>query len=225
VNYLLDNVETERVFQEIIRKLKPLQNGDVATSISSRGVYYKVNLGASIPSLQQLALNYEKNHLLSLKLWNKQWRETMILATLLEEPDKMTGNQMDFWVRNFQSLEIIEQAVINLFSKTGIAREKAYEYCLGKKSMMKITGLLMIARIALTDKESPDEIFDPFFELMPPLSKDPKLSIVFTRTFTRIGLRSPKLREITLRHAHFLQTIDSRTAKINSEEIIAHLQV
>ena len=224
MDYLIDDPETEKIFQEIMRKLKPLQNGDVAASMTKRGLRYKVNLGVSVISLQQLASNYKKNHLLALKLWNKEWRETMILATLLEEPDRMTGNQMDFWVRNFQTSEIMEQAVINLLSKTGIACEKAYEYCLGKKSLMKITGLLLIARFALTDKKSPDEIFDPFFELMPPLSKDTKLSDVFTRAFIRIGLRNANLRDITLRQARLLRTIDSETAIINSDEIITHLQ-
>jgi hypothetical protein len=114
---------------------------------------------------------------------------------------------------------------MNLFSKTGIAYDKAYEYCLGKKYMMKITGLLLIARLALIDNESPDEIFDPFFELMAPLSKDPSLSMVFIRSFTRIGMRNRNLRDITMRQAQILKTIDSKTARNNSDEIIASLQV
>jgi hypothetical protein len=70
-------------------------------------------------------------------LWNKQWRETMILATLLEEPDKVTGKQMDYWVKNFQTAEIAAQVVMNLFSKTGIALEKACEYCRWKNALVR----------------------------------------------------------------------------------------
>jgi hypothetical protein len=225
VDYLLNDQKTELIFKDILRKLRPLQNAETANSMTKRGLVYKVNFGASITALQQLASNYEKNHVLALKLWNKQWRETMILATLLEEPDKVTGSQMDYWVKNFQTSEIAEQAVMNLFSKTGIALKKAFEYCLGKKLLMKITGLLLIARIALIDSELSDEAFDPFFELMPPLSKDPQLSAIFIRVFTRIGLRNPNLRELTLRHARILLTIDSETSRNNAEEIIAQLQV
>lgn len=219
--YLLDDPKTELVFQEILRKIRPLQNGDAATSMLKRGLEYKVNFGVSVISLQQLAADYQKNHLLAFKLWNKQWRETMILATLLEEPDKVTGNQMDFWVRNFPTTEIAEQAVMNLLSKTSFAYDKAYEYCLGKKFLSKMTGLLLIARLALTDRVSPDEVFDPFFELMPPLSKDPQLSTVFTRVFIQIGMRNSNLRGITLRHAQILLTIDSATSKNNADQLIS----
>src|SRR5665648_234350 len=146
MDYLLDNPEAEQLFQEILSKIKPLQNIEVVNSMQKRGVDYKVNLGVSIPLLQDMASDYEKNHLLALKLWNKQWRETMILAMLLEEPEKITENQMDFWVKNFQSIEIAEQAAMNLFSKTGFAYKKAFEYCLGKKLLVKIVGLLMIGR-------------------------------------------------------------------------------
>ena len=224
MDYLLDDPKTEQVFQEILRKIRPLQNGDTATSMLKRGLEYKVNFGASVISLQQLASNYEKNHLLAFKLWNKQWRETMILATLLEEPNKVTSNQMDFWVKSFQTVEIAEQAVMNLLSKTCIAFDKAYEYCLGKKFLLKITGLLLIGRLALTDREAPDEAFDTFFELMPPLSKDTQLSTVFIRAFIQIGMRNSNLHELVVRHAQILRTIDSETAKHNADEILAHLQ-
>ena len=118
MDYLLDNPDAERMFQEILSKIKPLQNIEVVNSMQKRGVDYKISFGVSIPLLSEMASGYENNHLLALKLWNKQWRETMILAMLIEEPDKVTENQMDFWVKNFQSTEIAEQAAMNLFSKT-----------------------------------------------------------------------------------------------------------
>jgi 3-methyladenine DNA glycosylase AlkD len=221
--YLLDDPAIELVFQEILRKVRTLQNGITAASMAKRGISYKVNLGASIISLQHLASGYSRNHLLAFKLWNKQWRESMILATLLEEPEKVTSNQMDFWVRNFQAVEMAEQAVMNLFSKTPFAFEKAYEYCLGKKTITKITGLLLIGRLAINEKEVPDEKFDLFFELMPPLSKDPQLSVNFIRAYTQIGMKSDNLRKITLKHAQTILTIDSETARFNAQEIIQQL--
>lgn len=223
MDYLLDNPDTERIFQELISKIKPLQNGKVVDSMKQRGVDYKVNLGVSITLLRELAAQYAPNHLLALKLWNKQWRETMILATLLEEPDKMTGNQMDFWVRNFPSHEIAEQAAMNLFSKIPFAYEKAFEYCYGKKLLVKIVGLLIIGRLSLTDQSAPDEKFETFFELMPPLSKDSQLSIVFSRVFIQIGMRNLNLLELAIRHARVLKTIDSVVSQSNADHILDEL--
>ena len=55
MEYLLDDPVSERVYQEILRKVKPLQNGEVSESMTQRGVVYKLNLGASVVSLQLLA--------------------------------------------------------------------------------------------------------------------------------------------------------------------------
>jgi len=223
MNYLLDNPDAERIYQEILLKIKRLQNRDVVISMQKRGIAYKVNFGVSIPLLQGIASEYPQNHLVALKLWNKQWRETMILATLLEVPAEVTENQIDFWVKNLQSVEIAEQAAMNLFSKTGFAYQKAFEYCISKKLLTKITGLLTIGRLALTDRSAPDENFDPFLELMSPLSRDSQLATVFSRIFIQIGMRNTNLHELVIRHATILKTIDSEVSLNNSQLILNEL--
>ena len=223
MNYLLDNPDAERIYQEILLKIKRLQNRDVVISMQKRGIAYKVNFGVSIPLLQGIASEYPQNHLVALKLWNKQWRETMILATLLEVPAEVTENQIDFWVKNLQSVEIAEQAAMNLFSKTGFAYQKAFEYCISKKLLTKITGLLTIGRLALTDRSAPDENFDPFLELMSPLSRDSQLATVFSRIFIQIGMRNTNLHELVIQHATILKTIDSEVSLNNSQLILNEL--
>ena len=223
MDYLLDNPEAERIFQELLQRIKRLQNREVVNSMQKRGIDYKVNYGVAVPMLRLLASEYTQNHLVALKLWNKQWRETMILATLLEQPSEVTENQMDFWVKNFQSTEIAEQAAMNLFTKTPFAYEKAFEYCIGKKLLVKIVGLLIIGRLALTDQDSPDEKFEPFFELMSPLSKDPQLALVFSRIFIQIGMRNLNLHELAIRHTMILNTIESNVSRENADHILSEL--
>jgi hypothetical protein len=224
MEYLLDDPVSEQAYQEILRRVKPLQNGEVAESMIQRGVVYKLNLGASVISLQQLAADYPHSHLLALKLWNKQWRETMILATLLDQPDEVTENQMDFWVKQIQQIEMAEQAAMNLFSKTPFAYKKAIEYCLAKKTLCKITGLLMMGRLALTDRSAPNERFESFLELFPPLAKDAQLSLVFRRIFVQIAMRNPELYDLALKQAYLLKTLDSAEAQDNAEQLISQLE-
>ena len=80
MNILMDDPATEKIFQEILGKIRLRMNGETVALMKSLGLNYKVNWGASVISLRELAKQYEKNHLLALKLWNKQWRETMILV-------------------------------------------------------------------------------------------------------------------------------------------------
>jgi hypothetical protein len=224
MEYLLDNPVSERVYQEILAKVKLLQNREIADSMTKRGVVYKLNLGASVVSLRQLAENYQPDHLLALKLWNKKWRESMILATLLEIPDEMTDNQMDFWVSQIQHLEIAEQAAMNLFSRSPFAWDKSVEYCLGKKTLSKITGLLMMGRLALTDHAAQNDRFELFLELFPPLAKDAQLSLVFRRVFEQIAMRNAELYGIALQQANLLLTLDSAVARENARLLIGQLE-
>jgi hypothetical protein len=224
MEYLLDDPVSEKVYQELLRRVKTLKNGEVSDSMTKRGVIYKLNLGASVISLQQLAGEYAPDHLVALKLWNKQWRETMILATLLEKPEEVTENQMDFWVSQIQQVEIAEQAAMNLFSKTPFAWEKAVEYCLAKKTLSKITGLLMMGRLALTDRSAANEKFEAFLELFPPLAKDVQLSLVFRRVFVQIAMRNLDLYELALRQANLLLTLDSAVAQENAKLLTEQLE-
>ena len=224
MEYLLDNPQIENTYQEIIRKIRPIQNGAVAEMMTKRGLEYKVNLGASIVSLRLLAENYSKNHLLALKLWNKQWRETMILATMLDEPSQVTEEQIDYWVKSLPNIEMAEQASMNLFVFTPFAFQKAREWCLEKKNLVKMTGLLMMGRLALIDKTTADEAFESFFEVLPPLSKDPELSSIFIRSFTHIGRRNINLNNLAIMFARTLQTIDSPVSQMVAGEIIEELE-
>ena len=195
MDILLDDAETEKVFQELLAKIRLLKNGETVAQMKKRGLNYKVNWGASVISLRNLAKQYDKNHLLALKLWNKQWRETMILATLLDDPEMLTEEQMDYWVKSYESSEIAEQAVANLFVHSKFAFIKALEYCCGKKHLVRYTGLHMVGRLAMVDKKAIDEMFEPFFKVLLSLIKDPELGQIFYRAMILMANRSEAMRE------------------------------
>ncbi len=223
MGFILDDRQVEKIYQEILAELKTLQNGVAVQLMKQRGIEYKENLGVSIVLLRELAARYNRNHLLVLKLWNKQWRETMILATMLEEPDKVTEEQMDYWTKTFESIEISEQAVMNLFPKIRFAFVKALEWCRGKKYVVKYTGLMLMGALAMTDKNALDEMFEPFFDVIAPLAKDKKLADVFYRSFGQLGRRNTGLNKMALEFAGQLAESENETARELGEELVAEL--
>lgn len=195
MDFLLDDPAIEAVFQELLAKIRIRQNGVTYASMKKKGANYKVSWGASIISLKELSKRYEKNHLLALKLWNKQWRETMIMATLLDVAEDVMEEQMDYWTKSFETEEMAEQAVANLFVSTKFAYVKALEYCRGKKHLVRYTGLLLIGRLAMTDKKAIDEMFEPFFTVLIPLIKDVELGEVFYRTIILLARRGEYMQQ------------------------------
>ncbi len=213
MDILLDNPVVDGQFRELLMKIRLLKNGETVAQMKAYGLVYKINWGASVISLRELAKSYERNHLLALKLWNKQWRETMILATLLDEPEKVTEEQLDFWTKSFTTTEIAEQAVANLFVHTKFAYVKALEWCRGKKHLVRYTGLHLMGRLAMVDKKGIDEMFEPFFVVIFPLVKDPALGQIFYRSMLILANRSEQLKAKCREFLELAQDMDEEQAQ------------
>ncbi|WP_340113526.1 hypothetical protein [Maribellus mangrovi] len=223
MDFILDNNETEQQYQALLKAIKLRKSGEVADSMNQKGFNYKLNWGVSILDLRELAKQYEANHLLALKLWNKQWRETMILATLLDNPDEVSEEQMDFWTKSFENMEIAEQASSNLWVKSKFAFVKALEWCRGKKHIVHFTGIHLLGRLAITDKNAINEMFEPFFEELPTLAKDEKLFTPLYRTLIALGTRSKQLNEQCCELAKTFQLSDSENSVQLGEQLYDEL--
>ncbi len=223
MEFILDNQQTEKKYQQILRQVASAKNGDVAAAMQHRGIKYKMNWGVSLIKLRDIARVYQADHLLALKLWNKQWRETMILATLLDNAEEVTEEQMDFWTKSFENSEIAEQASANLWAKTKFAFVKALEWCRGKKHLVRYTGIHLLGRLAMTEKNAIDEMFEPFFEELPTLAKDDKLYTPLYRTVLILGSRSKYLNEKTTELAQAFQMSDSENAAGLGEQLFEEL--
>jgi hypothetical protein len=221
--FLLDNSETEQIFKQIIRSIPAMQNGVIAESMTQRGIIYEKNWGISIVDLRDFSSSFKKSHLLALKLWNKKWRETMILATLLDEPREITEEQMDFWVKTVENTEIVEQMVTNLFTRSPYAFAKSLEWCRGKKFLVKYAGLLMMGRLALTSENDIDEMFESFFDILAPLAKDQSLNTILYRSYCQLASRSHYLHEACITFAESLNDLPELNAQNIGREILQEI--
>ena len=223
MDFILDNKETEKIFQQLLKVIKLRKNGEVSDAMKSKGITYNLNWGVSLIELRQIAKTIGPDHVLALKLWNKQWRETLILATLLDPPDQVSEEQMDFWTKTFENTEIAEQASANLWVKSKFAFVKALEWCRGKKHLVRYTGIHLVGRLAITDKQAIGEMFEPYFDEFPTLAKDKKLYTVLYRTIIALGTRSKYLNENSIELAKTFQLSNSENAIKLGEELYEEL--
>ena len=223
MDFLIDNPEVEFLFKRIIREIPSMKNGVTADSMKQRGILYETNWGVSIVDLKNYAKQFDKNHLLALKLWNKKWRETIILATMLDEPKEVNEEQVDFWIKTAENIEVVEQLILNLITDTPFAFAKALEWCRGKKFQVKYAGLLLMGRLALTSKNDIDEMFELFFNVLPPLAKDESLFNIFYRSTCQLARRSSYLHQHCVSFADDLTTFQEENAKKLGNELINEL--
>ena len=224
MDFILDDPKQEQEFRQILSKIRLAKNGETVDQMKKLGLNYKINWGASVISLKQIAAQYESSHLLALKLWNKQWRETMILAAMLDVPSEVTEEQMDYWTKSCETTEVIEALNTWLWSKTRYSFVKSLEWCRGKKHLVRFAGLHLMGRLAVVEKSELDELFEPFFDVLSPLAKDANLKQVFYRSYLLLGMKSKAMNLKTIEFAESLKGIDSEQSNELAEMILSELK-
>jgi 3-methyladenine DNA glycosylase AlkD len=181
-------------FDEIMKEIKQRANGPVSQSLVSFGLNYGINYGVSIPELQLIAEKYKTNHDLAQLLFHQNIRECKILASIIADPEKVTGEQIDNWSQSFSNLEIVEQVCSNLLWRTDCALSRSIEWCLGDDELLQRAGLIIAARSA-TNPDIKDIVFEPYIEIIDNYTE--------THTSRNKGSIEFALRQIAKRNSYF----------------------
>lgn len=181
--------------------------------------------GVSIPVLRQLAKQIGRDHKFAQTLWDAGIHETRIIASMIDEPDKVTKSQMDKWANDFNSWDVCDQCCSNLFRKTPYAHEKAMEWSESKKEFVKRAGFTMMAVIAVHDKKATDNDFDKFFKQIKCGSTDERNFIkkAVNWALRQMGKRNKALNKKALAVAKEIEKIDSKSAKWIAKDAIREL--
>ncbi|MCB0753176.1 MAG: DNA alkylation repair protein, partial [Ignavibacteriae bacterium] len=158
--------------EKIISELKKNRNSKIVEGMARFGINQETALGLSIPYLRKTAKEIGKNHELALTLWNYGIHEVRILATMIDEIEKVTKMQMNNWVKDFNSWDLCDQCCNNLFGKTPFAIEKSFEWIKSEKEFVRRAGFVLMAVLSVHNKEMKDEEFIEYFPLIEKYSTD-----------------------------------------------------
>ena len=212
-------------FNDIIEKLKSVSNPDAVGGMARFGITPENTFGVSIPNLRKIAKETKKNHAFAQQLWESGFRETMILASMVDEPEMVTHEQMEQWVLDFDYWEICDQCCMNLFEKTGFAYEKAIEWSLRDEQFVKRAGFVLMARLAVSDKKADDSRFEQFFPMMLREADDERNFVkkAVNWALRQIGKRNLALNVKAIETAKEMQGIDSKSARWIASDAIREL--
>lgn len=151
--------------KEIVERVKQHMSGTVAQSMENLGVSYKLNYGVNISELREIAKDYLGDHELALALFQEDIRECKILASMIDDPEKVTGEQIDNWAQSFSNVELVEQVCSNLFWKSDYALSRSIEWSLSNDELMQRAGLIIAAHSAF-NADIKDSVFEPYLEII-----------------------------------------------------------
>jgi 3-methyladenine DNA glycosylase AlkD len=202
-------------YDEVMQRLKSLSDPEAVKGMARFGINPENTYGVSVPNLRKLAKEVGRDHALAQELWASGVHEARILASMVDEPKLVTEEQMEAWVRDFDSWDVCDQVCMNLFEKVPVAWRKVSEWSGREEEFVKRTAFALLACFAWHDKGAADE---KFIELMPVIVSGASDERNFVRkavnwALRNIGKRNPNLNKAAIATAREIQGIDSKAAR------------
>ncbi len=189
------------------------------------GINPENTYGVSIPNLRKIAKGTGVDHALAQQLWASNIHEARILASMIDKPEIVTEEQMEGWVKDFDSWDVCDQCCMNLFEKTEFAYHKAVEWSSNDKDFIKRAGFVLMARLAVSDKKADNKQFEGFLPIIKREATDKRNFVkkAVNWALRQIGKRNLTLNRKATETAREIQKMDSTSAKWIASDAIREL--
>jgi 3-methyladenine DNA glycosylase AlkD len=103
---------------EVLAALRKRATKRTRDGLARYGIPSENALGVSVGDLRKLAKSIGRDHDLAQALWKTGVYEARMLASFVDEPERVTTVQMDRWCRDFDSWAIVDTVCFQLFDRT-----------------------------------------------------------------------------------------------------------
>ncbi len=210
---------------EILGKLRSLSNPKAVEGMARFGISSKNTYGVSIPRVRTIAKEIGRDHLLAQELWSSGIHEAKILASVIDDPGMVTDEQMERWVKGFDSWDVCDQCCGNLFDRTESAPRKAVEWSGRDEEFVKRAGFVLMAELAVHDKTRHDRDFLKFLAIIENHPEDDRNFVkkAVNWALRQIGKRNLPLNRAAIRVSRRIQQRDSRAARWIASDALREL--
>ena len=212
--------------ESVLRELRSHGDPAAVKGMARFGISSSNTLGLSIPTIRSIAKRVGKDHRVAQGLWESGTHEARILAALVDEPSKVNETQMERWVSEFDSWDVCDGCCGNLFDKTPFAFAKALQWSRRKEEFVKRAGYVLMAELAVHDKDAPDKAFLQFFPYLKRGSTDPRNFVkkAVNWAIRQIGKRNLKLNREAQKLAGSISDLDSPSARWVASDALRELR-
>lgn len=202
-------------YVQVIRTLKSKRNPRNIAGMARFGINPENTLGISVVELRKLGKQIGTDHALALKLWLSGIHEARILASIVDDPSKVTEAQTECWVRAFDSWDVCDQVCGNLFWQMPFAPRQALEWSKREREFEKRAGFALMAYLAWHDREARDAAFERFLPAIVRGARDERNFVrkAVNWALRQIGKRNARLNRAAIRTARVIARQESRTAR------------
>jgi 3-methyladenine DNA glycosylase AlkD len=193
---------------EILRRLRALADPKARAIYS----YFKCTptkaYGVRAPLLHRLAREIGRNHNLALKLWATGVHEARSVAALIDQPERVTRQQMERWAGDFDSWDVVDSCCCYLFPYTRDAWKVIPAWSRRREEFVKRAAFAQLAYLTYKDKSASDEQFAKHLPLIRRHATDPRNFVkkAVNWALRNIGKRNRRLNAAAIRTAQQIRT-------------------
>jgi 3-methyladenine DNA glycosylase AlkD len=202
----------------VLARLRGMANADNVAGMRRFGISGGEMLGISVTTLRGIGNEIGRDHALALQLWDTGNHEARMLATIVDDPAKVTRSQMERWVKQIDSWDICDGACFGLFDRTPHAYDRAMEWSSRKPEFQKRAGFVVMAGMAVHDKRAADDVFLSF---LPVIAREAYDERNFVKKGVNWALRQIGKRNLALNAAAIATAEEIRAAGTRAGRWIA----
>ncbi len=212
----------DNLLKNILKEIRLYESGPSVDGMERLGLKYHKNFGVSITNLKEIAKKYFPNHKLAEKLRTKNFRETIILSFMIDNPKELSVNDIISLLKYITNIELAEQFVLNILEKNNEFYNFAELLIMSDKIYEQICGYIYYARIAQTNQEKEDSFFTTFFEkgITSAKSENSALRKNVARAFRQTALRNTSLKNKVSEAMNKIKEQNSQLSALVWEEVV-----
>lgn len=212
--------------EAVIAELRSIADPSRKPGMARVGITVDRALGVSIPQLRRVARPHHGDHDLALALWSTEIHEARILASMIDDPRRVTRAQMEDWAADFDSWDLCDQVCNNLFSAVRTADAAARAWSRRDEEYVKRAAFALVAAQAVHDRDRDDEYFAAWFPRIRRAAADDRNVVkkAVNWALRQIGKRNLALRDAAIAEAERLLALESRSARWTARDALRELR-
>lgn len=193
--------------------------------------------GLGLTQLKKLAKTIGKDHDLALQLWDTENYDMITLSTLVDEPKKVTREQVEEQLKKLQFWMLAHSYCSNLLPKVAFRQELMEDWLIEEDDTKRRVAYLLAYHIAKDNKTLDDSYFEPIIETIQSKlqAEENFVKDAMNNALIMIGSRSKHLHGLAISAARSIGTVDvdygdnsckapDAVSHLNSERIKKKLQ-
>lgn len=203
----------------MIGHLKSLGSSENVAGMARFGIVTERAFGVPAVELKHVARDVKRSvedrHGFAQRLWETGIHEARIVTYLIDDPKRVTEEQMDAWAEDFDNWAITDGTCGHLFCRTPLAYKKVHEWSRRDEEFVKRAGIVLIAWLAVHDKKGDDERIADLLPILETHAGDDRNFIkkAVNWSLRQVGKRSLPLNELAIETARRIREQGTSSAR------------